>query len=269
MTLRLPRYVVGVSLKMYLDADRTRDWLRQVADIGAGLDHDELEVFVLPGYLSIRDAREVLDGTGVAWGAQDLFWEDEGAYTGEVSGRQLAAEGCRYAEVGHAERRRLFGETDAVAAAKAAAAARARLVPVVCVGEVDDAGVQAAVAQCAPQLTAVLAAVPDDAPLVFAYEPVWAIGAQQPAPAAHVRGVVQGLRHLVRRSGDTRFLYGGSAGPGTFSRLRGELDGLFLGRFAHDPANLQAVLDEVRERTPLPLPAGERRDRVPPPRVEN
>ena len=258
MTGRLPRCVVGVSLKMYLDRDRTRNWLRRVAALGAGLDHHGIELFVLPGYLAIRDAAELLARTGVAWGGQDVFWQDSGPYTGEVSAPQLAAEGCRYAEVGHAERRRLFGETDEITAAKAGAAARAGLVPVVCIGEVDDAGVDAAVAECTPQMAAVLAAVPDDAPVVFAYEPVWAIGAAAPAPPAHVTAVVRALRQRVTRGGDTRFLYGGSAGPGTFTELGGELDGLFLGRFAHDPANLQAVLDEVREHHPVPQPAGDR-----------
>ena len=255
--------MVGVSLKMYLDADATRDWLRQVAALGAGLDHDGIELFVLPGYLAIRDAADLLAGTGVAFGGQDLFWQDSGPYTGEVSGPQLVVEGCRYAEVGHAERRRLFGETDEITAAKAGAAARSQLVPVVCIGEVDNtgrdaAGVDAAVDQCAPLLDAVLAAVPDDAPVVFAYEPVWAIGADVPAPPEHVVAVVRALRQRVSRSGDTRFLYGGSAGPGTFARLGGELDGLFLGRFAHDPANLQAVLDEVRQHRPAPQPTGGR-----------
>lgn len=254
MTDRLPQHVVGVSLKMYLDAGRTRDWLHRVAAIGRGLDPARIELFVLPSFLAIRDAKTLLTGSGVAYGGQNVCWADEGAYTGEVSAPMLADEGCRYAETGHAERRRLFGETDDTTAAKAAAAARAGLIPVVCVGESDTGGVEDAVQQCTPQVTSVLAALPPGAPIVFAYEPVWAIGAAQPAPHQHVVGVVDALRrvvdaHRTDRQGDTRFLYGGSAGPGTYDALRGSLDGLFLGRFAHDPANLQAVLDEVLEHS--------------------
>lgn len=270
MSPGLPQHVVGVSLKMYLNAERTRAWLARVAAIGSALDPARIELFVLPSFLAIRDARYLLDGSGVAYGGQDVCWADEGAYTGEVSAPMLADEGCRYAEVGHAERRRLFGETDETTAAKAAAAARAGLVPVVCVGESDggsEAGdVPAAVAQCTPQVTSVLDALPPGAPVVFAYEPVWAIGAAQPAPDRHVVGVVDALRrvvdghsvdrHGVDPRGDTRFLYGGSAGPGTYASLRGSLDGLFLGRFAHDPGNLQLVLDEVLDRTPSPPPSG-------------
>lgn len=258
--------MVGVSLKMYLDGGRTRAWLGQVAAIGSLLDPATVGLFVLPGFLAIRDARFLLAGSGVGYGAQDVCWADEGAYTGEVSAPMLADEGCRYAEVGHAERRRLFGETDDMTVAKAAAAARSGLVPVVCIGEPDTSasdagGIDGAVAHCAPQVTSVLAALPPEAPVIFAYEPVWAIGAAEPAPPAHVIGVVDALRTVVdghrvdRRGvdrGDIRFLYGGSAGPGTFEGLRGSLDGLFLGRFAHDPGNLQLVLDEVLGRKSAP-----------------
>ena len=257
----LPQHVVGVSLKMYFDGDRTRAWLRRVAAIGRGLDATRVELFVLPSFLAIRDAGDLLAGSGVAYGGQDVCWADEGAYTGEVSAPMLAAEGCRYTEVGHAERRRWFGETDETTAAKAAAAGRSGLVPVVCVGESsmtdpDDGGIAAAVEQCTPQVVSVLAAMPPGAPLVFAYEPVWAIGAAHPAPDQHVVGVVDALRELVDRQGDTRFLYGGSAGPGTYAALRGSLDGLFLGRFAHDPGNLQLVLDEMLEHDSAPSPSG-------------
>ncbi len=259
MSRGLPQHVVGVSLKMYLDAERTRAWLGRVAAIGSALDPARIELFVLPSFLAIHEARLLLAGSGVAYGGQNVCWADEGAYTGEVSAPMLAAEGCRYAEVGHAERRRLFGETDETTAAKAAAAARSGLIPVVCVGEADTGDIAAAVTACTPQVTAVLDALPPQAPVIFAYEPVWAIGAAQPAPDRHVVGVVDELRTVVdRRSldrpGDTRFLYGGSAGPGTYDLLRDSLDGLFLGRFAHDPDNLQLVLDEVLERRPAPSP---------------
>lgn len=252
----LPQHVVGVSLKMYLDAERTRAWLARVAAIGSGLDPAGIELFVLPSFLGIRDARFLLAGSGVGYGGQNVSWADQGAWTGEVSAGMLADEGCRYVEIGHAERRQWFGETDETTAAKAAAAVRSGLVPVVCVGESDTGEVAAAVSQCTPQVVSVLAAVPSDAPLIFAYEPVWAIGAAEPAPHRHVVAVVDALRELVRRQGDTRFLYGGSAGPGTFDSLRGSLDGLFLGRFAHDPDNLQLVLDEVLQRNPAPIPSG-------------
>ncbi|TLD21937.1 hypothetical protein PspLS_08241 [Pyricularia sp. CBS 133598] len=184
-------------------------------------------------------------------GAQDCYSEDAGAYTGEVSPAVLAEVGCRIVELGHAERRRLFAETDATTAAKAAAVVRNGMIPLVCVGETarqDD--ISAAVADVAAQVQAVMAAVPDDAEVVLAYEPVWAIGAAQPAAAEYVVSVTRGIRELecVRaREGPVRILYGGSAGPGLFEKLKDGVDGLFLGRFAHDPEQFIRTIQEVSE----------------------
>lgn len=252
----VPVPVVGISLKMYLDRARTRAYLDQLVRIGAefGLARGGMDVFVLPGFLEIREAAVLLAGSGIAVGGQDVCWADEGAYTGQVSAPMLAGEGCRYAEVGHAGRRRMFGEDDAMTAAKAAAAARAGLVPVVCVGEERRVPAPEAVAATLPQVTTLLDALPPGSEVLFAYEPVWAIGADHPAPGDHVVEVVTGLRAAVARPDlRCRFVYGGSAGPGTFSALKGlmgggsPVDGLFLGRFAHDPQNLRQILAEVAD----------------------
>jgi triosephosphate isomerase len=240
------RRIVGVSLKMYMSLARARGWLGEVATLARSGATAGMDLFVVPDYLSVAAAGELLAGTGVQFGAQDVFWEDAGAYTGEVSAPLLAEAGCRYVEVGHAERRRLFGETDAVVAAKTAAAARAGLVPVLCIGETEAGSVGDALAFCRGQLAPVFAAVPAGAPLVVAYEPVWAIGAAQPAEPGYIRDVARGLRgQLAGR--EARLIYGGSAGPGLFAELEGSVDGLFLGRFAHDTAALAAVLEEVSQ----------------------
>jgi triosephosphate isomerase len=89
-------------------------------------------------------------------------------------------------------------------------------------------------------------AVPDDAELIIAYEPVWAIGAEEPADADHVVGVTKAIRQMAEgRDGLTRILYGGSAGPGTYKMIADSVDGLFLGRFAHDLRNLKQVITEI------------------------
>lgn len=242
------RRIAGVSLKAYFGLEQTRTWLAEVAALGRDLAArgSDVELFVVPDFVSLGAAREVLAGSGVLLGAQDVFWEDSGAYTGEVTAPVLREAGCSLVEVGHAERRRLFGEDDAVTAAKAAAAQRAGLVPLVCVGEPTRAGVEAAVEQCEPQVRAVLDAVPADAEVLFAYEPVWAIGAAEPADPEYVVDVVTALRERTAGSaGRIRFLYGGSAGPGTFPRLASAVDGLFLGRFAHSVPNLATVVAEM------------------------
>ena len=156
-------------------------------------------------------------------------------------------------EIGHAERRALFGETDETVALKVAAAFRAGLAPVLCIGETERQDPAAAAAACREQLEASLRLAREEAAggrLIVAYEPVWAIGAPEPASEAHIRGVTSALREHV--AGDRLFtqaqvIYGGSAGPGLLPRIAPDVDGMFLGRFAHDPAAFVAILDEALE----------------------
>lgn len=236
--------LVGVSLKMYMSLARARSWMTEVAALAGAI--GEVELFVVPDYLAIAAAGDILGGSGVRYGGQDAFWEDTGAYTGEISAARLAEAGCVYVEVGHAERRRLFGETDEIVATKTAAIVRAGLIPVLCIGEPEAGSVGDALAFCRAQLDATISALPMEAPLVIAYEPVWAIGAAQPAGAGYIRDVARGLRSLLTGR-ETRLIYGGSAGPGLFAELEGSVDGLFLGRFAHDTAALATVLKEVAQ----------------------
>jgi triosephosphate isomerase len=130
------------------------------------------------------------------------------------------------------------------------------MVPLVCVGEITAPGAIAseavgrAVAECAVLVRAVLDAVPGDAPVIFAYEPVWAIGQPRPAGVDHVAAVVSGIRGVVgERAGTVRVLYGGSAGPGLWSGggLGQAVDGMFLGRFAHEISGVREVVREVEE----------------------
>jgi triosephosphate isomerase len=224
-------------------------------------------------------AAEILAGAPVLLGAQDCGWAD-GPWTGEVAPSMLAELGVRLVEIGHAERRAHFGESDAVVALKVRAADDAGLTPLLCVGE-DSAGTGSAGAGLAGTGSAgaglagtgsagagssggsadagaaarfvyrqIEAAVGGDwalaARLIIAYEPVWAIGAAEPADASHVSDVVSHLRSRLAVHGlpDLPVIYGGSAKPGLLPRLGG-VSGLFLGRFAHDAANFGRVLDEA------------------------
>jgi triosephosphate isomerase len=239
------RRVFGVSLKMYMGLRQTQQWIAAVAELArCGLPPD-LDFFVIPDFLSLHVARLALIGTPVALGAQDVFWEDYGSFTGEVSAPMLVEAGCSVVEIGHSERRRLFGETDEVVARKIAAAVRSRLVPVLCVGEPERDTPQAAIDFCMKQLESATSLIGPDAPLIVAYEPVWAIGASEPASPAFIMAVAQGLNLWITPRRDTRLVYGGSAGPGLFSQLGAAVDGLFLGRFAHDVRALAEVLREA------------------------
>lgn len=240
--------VVAVSLKLYFDTARTLSYAHQVAAGVAAMGETiegRVTVAVLPDFLSIPQVSAELAAAGVVLGAQDLCQADRGAFTGEVSGLDLAAAGCRVVEVGHAERRSIYAESDELVAAKVAAASRSGLTPLLCVGETIRSTPAKAAVECLSQIRTATAGT-DLEEVWVAYEPVWAIGAPAPAPSDHVRAVSDGLRAGIgARWPRLRVLYGGSAGPGLLSVLHPSVDGLFLGRFAHDPQALLSVVAEA------------------------
>jgi triosephosphate isomerase len=241
--------LVGVGLKMYFGVEETLDWCRRIEAIASGhpaVSSGMVSIFVVPTFPLLAPVIAMLRDTPVAVGAQNLYWEDSGPFTGEVSGRVLAELGCAYVEVGHAERRRLFGESDDDVARKVEAAFRNGLCPVVCVGEPEPTNAMSAARECARQVESALSRIGHDpmrGPVVVAYEPEWAIGAEEPASAEHIVELCTALKRAVGAA--DRLIYGGSAGPGLLEQLGDSVDGLFLGRYVHDPAALAAVLDEV------------------------
>jgi len=242
------RPLVAVSFKAYLTAERTREWVRGLA-AEAGDVPAQVEVAVLPSFPLLESTAGSLAGTPIRWGAQDVAPASTGAQTGEVTAELLAELGCRYVEVGHAERRELFGEDARTLAAKVSEVLRQGMIPIYCVGELDPNDLGAAVAACTDdvdQLLGALHVAPRD--LVIAYEPLWAIGADSSADPGWVRTVCSALRDRAGRAvPGVRVLYGGAAGPGTFSALAGSVDGLLLGRFAHDLTSMMRVIGEVAE----------------------
>ncbi|KAK4154996.1 hypothetical protein C8A00DRAFT_42309 [Chaetomidium leptoderma] len=219
----------------------------------------QIDAYIIPDFTALTSTIAAISSSSsssgllppiVGVGAQDCATDDFGPFTGEVSAAVLKEIGCGIVEAGHAERRRLFGETDAVIKKKVEAVVRNGMVPLVCVGEVERmSDIDMAVAEVLAQVEAVLQGLGvDGADVVLAYEPVWAIGAPEPASAEHVCGVVRRLREsavVKGRRGRTRIVYGGAAGPGLWARLGGEVDGLFLGRFAHEPEQFVKMLCEV------------------------
>ena len=165
----------------------------------------------------LAQARELLQGSGIGWGAQDVSRFDKGAYTGDVSGAMVAEFGARYAIVGHSERRTVFGDTDEVVVAKYTAARRARLTPIFCVGETleeREAGKTEAV--LARQIDAVLSSGATQLQGgVLAYEPVWAIGTGKTATSAQAQEAHAFLRERIATKDKAvaaalPILYGGS-----------------------------------------------------------
>jgi triosephosphate isomerase len=225
--------IVGVGMKMYLGYDESLRYLADVARAGAR----DVSLFVLPSFPVLPAAGRLLAGTGIAYGAQDGHWEDAGPHTGSVSPAMLAELGCTYVEVGHAERRRDFGEDDAMTARKAAAAARHGLTPIVCVGELreDDDPVEVVRRQLDPI---------GDHPLVVAYEPVWAIGAKQPADPERIARVVEAIPR-------SPILYGGSVTPAEVAAILATgADGVFASRSMLTLAGLERVVAAATRRPP-------------------
>lgn len=248
-----PQLTLGVSLKMYFGYQQTLEWSRQIADIirqHPAIRDGQVELFVFPSLPAIAGTLAAFQGTSMKVGAQNMFWEDNGAYTGEVSGVMLREMGCGYVEIGHAERRRYFSETDKQIADKTTAALRNSLIPVICIGEAERCSAEQAIAQAVQQAHQALApaeklSLTGDA--ILAYEPQWAIGAKEPASADFIGEVCQGLaaRLAENAGGERRVIYGGSAGPGLLTQLGSRTGGLFLGRFSHQPAAYKAILDEA------------------------
>jgi triosephosphate isomerase len=239
--------VIGLGLKMFLgyaESLHRLDLLARHAE-----EFEGVAVFVLPSFPVLPEARRVLSDSGIAYGAQDGHWEDFGAHTGSVSPAMLKELGCAFMEVGHAERRRWFGEDDAMIARKVAAAVRNGLVPVICVGELDETRDAADVVVA--QVQTAVALLPDaDAPVILAYEPVWKIGAKAPAQADRVADVVSALRSSnAHPESLTRILYGGSVTPGRIlPLLKTGIDGLFVGRAAVEFDSLRSIIAEARGR---------------------
>ncbi len=206
----------------------------------------------------LQETATALAGSAVAWGAQTLSEHDAGAYTGEVSGGMLRDFGCTYAIVGHSERRALYGEDDARVAAKFAAARRAGLTPILCVGEtLAERERERTEAVVARQLAAVIDAggVAGLAGAVVAYEPVWAIGTGRTATPAQAQAVHAFIRAQVAAADPTvaaalPILYGGSVKPGNAAELfaQADVDGGLVGGAALVAADFTAICAAAARR---------------------
>jgi triosephosphate isomerase (TIM) len=243
--------LIAANWKMYKNPSQTRDFFRDFLPLVA--DHARDEMAVCPPYIDLCVAIEAAKGTNVAIGAQNLHWEKEGAYTGEICSTMLLNIGCTHVIVGHSERRQYFGETDDVVNFKLKAALEAGLTPIACVGEVleeRDAGLTEDVLrrQCLRAFHAISAK--KAAKLVVAYEPVWAIGTgktatPQMASDAHVLIRGEAAKAFGQEFADTlRILYGGSVKPENATALMSqeEIDGALVGGASLDPKSFTAIV---------------------------
>jgi triosephosphate isomerase (TIM) len=251
--LQRHRLIVG-NWKMHKSSAEAADYVERLAAILGGNRPPEHVVIVLaPPFTALATVAQHLKGRPYALAAQNLHWEDQGAFTGEVSGSMLKELGCRYVIVGHSERRRYFGESDAVVHKKVAAAFRHGLQPIVCVGESWDQRLSGQTEHVLSlQVIEALESVEKNQAmdLVLAYEPIWAIGSGRPATPEQAQEAHQHIRtQLIALWGPdvgerVPILYGGSVTPDNSAALlaESEVDGALVGGACLDPVLFAKIL---------------------------
>jgi triosephosphate isomerase len=223
------------------------------------VDTEALDVGIHPPFTALRSIQTVLDADRipVALGAQDVHWDESGAYTGEISPTMLAKLNVRYVIVGHSERRRYFGETDETVNRKVRAVLAAGMTPIVCVGEdAEERDAGATDGLVVGQLRTALAAVPPEAVagLVVAYEPLWAIGAGRAATPDDAQAVAAALRasvmadHGALAAAGIRIQYGGSVNADNVADLLSgpDVDGALVGGASLEADSFAGIVAALR-----------------------
>jgi triosephosphate isomerase len=231
------RALIAGNWKMHRTAAQARGLAEELKGLVASASAD---VVVCPTFTSLQAVGEALEGSSISLGAQNMHWEQEGAFTGEVSAAMILTIGCTYVILGHSERRQYFAETDADVNRKLAAALDAGLKPIVCVGETleqRDSGQMESVVL--GQVKAALDGIPAEAipGIALAYEPIWAIGTGRTATPAQAEEVHLLIRQFLRSNcGDqaadaVRIQYGGSVKPDNALELfsQANIDGGLIG----------------------------------------
>lgn len=252
MSSARPRYL-GTNLKMYKTNSETLRYLRELSEVTAQVDVGALRMFVIPSYTALADASRSMDHSRIMLGAQNMFWAEGGQYTGEVSPLMLRELGVDLVELGHSERRQVFGETDELINRKVLSALSHGFTALLCVGEtLEERSGGGADAALERQLRLGLAGLTEEARgrLWVAYEPVWSIGtlgraAEPDYVAERCAGIRALLGGLPGAGAETPILYGGSINlenaPG-YLDLDG-VDGLFVGRCAWEARRFGKLAD--------------------------
>ncbi len=238
MTLTNAKPFIAGNWKMHKTGAEAEDLVGQL--IAMAEDTWEAEVVVIPPFTALDQVQRRLFGSSIQLGAQNMYWEDEGAFTGEISPLMLKEAGCRYAVVGHSERRQFFGETDDTVKQKIKAALNNGLIPLMCIGEsLQEREKGATIPKVDRQLEAGLAGLSTEqfGRVIIAYEPIWAIGTGLTATPEQAQEVHAFIRtKLTENYGKEAgsyaiILYGGSVKPAnTFSLLKEkDIDGALVG----------------------------------------
>ena len=253
------RKVVAGNWKMNMTDPEAVDLAKALKDNLRSIDN--LELVVSPPFTSLSSLSGILAGSNIGLGAQNLFWESSGAYTGEVSAEMLLSVGCKYVIIGHSERRQYFGEGNQSVNRKVKTAIERGLTPIVCVGErleQREAGKTEAVVEDHVRGAFEGLSSEEVRKAVIAYEPVWAIGTGKTATPEQANEVHLFIRELIKKLYDAdlssrmRILYGGSVKPENARSLieQPELDGFLVGGASLKVESFAAIAKEVEGKRP-------------------
>ncbi|MGI6161385.1 MAG: triose-phosphate isomerase [Christensenellales bacterium] len=250
---------IGTNTKMYKTAADTVAYLKELSRLTSDISRNEMELFVIPSYTSLHHANAAIQNAEIKLGAQNMAWEDEGQFTGEISPLMLSEIGIDIVMIGHSERRHVFGESDHEENLKVRCALRHGFTALLCIGETQqqkDDGVSDEALRM--QIKRGLKDVDADKlnRMWIAYEPVWAIGVSgKPASAEYAdekHGVIKDclLELYGAAASDVPVLYGGSVNNQNATELIGmaNIDGLFIGRSAWQADNFNYI---IRQALPL------------------
>lgn len=243
--------LIAGNWKMYKTSPEAAELASQLKSLVS--DIVDVDVMVAPAYTAIGIVAEILSDSVIHVGGQDLFWEEEGAYTGQISASMLKAAGCTYVIIGHSERRQYFGETNATVNRKVRAALLGGLSPVVCVGESEaEREANQTFSVIEKQLEEGLEGLSADEvhKLTIAYEPVWAIGTGKTATTDQAQEVHEFIRGRMETAygnsiaKDVRILYGGSVKPGNIGDLMAmaDIDGALVGGASLDADSFAGIV---------------------------
>ena len=248
------RPLVAGNWKMHLNHLEAIALVQKIAFSLNETELEAVEVVVLPPFTSVRSVQTLIDGDKLllGHGAQDLSEHDQGAYTGDVSGPMLAKLGCQYVLAGHSERRQYHAETDELVNAKAQAALRSGITPILCLGEpLEVRQARQQLGHCIGQLDEGLKGFPSAAvaAMVIAYEPVWAIGTGEVATPDDAQEAAAAIRsrvsefHDAETAASVRILYGGSVKPGNVAPIMAQpdVDGALVGGASLDAGQFAQI----------------------------
>jgi len=249
MSLRKP--LIAGNWKMYKTGPEAEETAARLVEL-VGSD-PAVDVMIAPPFTALVPVARVLKSSPIALGAQNLYWEAEGAFTGEISPGMLKATGCTYALIGHSERRQYFGESDQGVNRKTQAALLSSIIPVVCIGETEserEAGETFSVLDKQVRLGLEGVSLREPRELVIAYEPVWAIGTGKTATKEQAQEAHAAIREKVTQifgsdlASGIRILYGGSVKPGNASDLMAmpDIDGALVGGASLKPDTFAEII---------------------------